>query len=73
MSKLGLKIRNFTSEVDNIRGEIKSLNISLKDKILCVKENVDERCSYKAEPQGLYLKKFLYQHLYQQILAIFAG
>lgn len=25
-----------------------------------LKENVDEKCSYKAEPQGLYLKKVIY-------------
>ena len=23
-------------------------------------ENVDEKCSYKADPQGLYLKKVVY-------------
>ena len=25
-----------------------------------LKENVDEKCSYKADPQGLYLKKVIY-------------
>ena len=27
---------------------------------LYLKENVDEKCSYKADPQGLYLKKVVY-------------
>ena len=25
-----------------------------------LKDNVDEKCSYKADPQGLYLKKVIY-------------
>ena len=33
-------------------------DISFIERLL--KENVDERCSYKASPQGLYLKKVVY-------------
>lgn len=33
-------------------------DISFISKLL--KDNVDEKCSYKAEPQGLYLKKVVY-------------
>ena len=36
----------------------KKKDISFIERLL--KENVDERCSYKAEPQGLYLKKVVY-------------
>ena len=36
----------------------KKKDISFIERLL--KENVDERCSYKAEPQGLYLKKVIY-------------
>ena len=25
-----------------------------------LKDNVDEKCSYKADPQGLYLKRVIY-------------
>lgn len=36
----------------------KKKDITFIERLL--KENVDERCSYKADPQGLYLKKVIY-------------
>ena len=36
----------------------KKKNISFISHLL--KENVNEKCSFKADPQGLYLKKVVY-------------